>query len=123
MSLEEFAWGTAALAAANAVWMRLAITLFDFGNQRNKLLAALLWSIPTSALVHVGFRFGPIFYIFALMIFYAALLKWYDLEVGQTLKVAFVTPVLDAATYIILIRAGILPGLESAAVEFRSVFA
>ncbi len=61
--------------------MWLAITLFDFGNERNKLWAAILWSVRFSALVHAGFRYGFPFYIFAFMVFYAALLKWYDLEI------------------------------------------
>lgn len=119
MSLEEFPWRTAVLAAVNGIAMWLAIKLFDLGNERNKLWAAIIWSIPCSALVHVGFRlrFGGIFCLFALIIFYAALLKWYDLAVGQTLKVAVVTLGLDVAVYISLTRIGILPPFWTAAIS------
>ncbi len=109
MDFEEFAWRTIVLAAVNGVVMWLAIKLLGSWDERNKLPAAILWSIPISALVHLGFLFGLRFYIFALMIFYAALLKWYDLEIGQTLGVAFVTIVADVAAYIALTRIGILP--------------
>ncbi len=126
MSLEEFVWRTFVMTAANGLFMRLAITLFDLGNERNKLVAAILWSIPFSALVHVGLRFGGIFsavfYVLALMIFYAALLKWYDLEIGQTLKVAVVTLGLDVGSYILLTRVGILPPSATAAIAFHPAF-
>jgi len=122
VSFEEFAWRTFVLAAVNGVFMWLAITLFDFGNERNKLVAAILWSIPFSALVHVGFRFGLIFYVLAFMIFYAALLKWYDLEIGQTLGVAFVTILLDVGSYIGLTRVGILPAFGSSMLSVQLLF-
>lgn len=117
MSLDEFAGRTAVLAAVNGAVMWLAIKLFDFGNERNKLVAAVLWSIPFSALVHTGFMYGgymyiPIFYILALMIFYAALVKWYDLGIGQTFRVAFATIIADVVGYIALTRVGILPPLS-----------
>ena len=122
MSLEEFVWRTFVMTAANGLFMRLAITLFDLGNERNKLVAAILWSIPFSALVHVGFRFGGIFYILAFILFYAVLLKWYDMEIGQTLKVAVVTLGLDVGSYILRTRVGILPPSATAAIAFHPAF-
>lgn len=117
MDFEDFAWRTFVLATVNGVVMWLAIKLIGFWNERNKLPAAILWSIPISALVHTGFEFGgymyiPVFYVLAFMIFYGALLKWYDLEIGQTLGVAFVTIVADVAAYVALTRIGILPPLS-----------
>ena len=127
MSFDEFAWRTVVLATANGIWMWLAIMLFDFGNERNKLPAAILWSVPFSGLLHAGFvypltyvTFIP-FWFLASVIFYRALLKWYDLEIGQTLKVAFVTLVLDAGTYIALSRIGILPPFSTASIAFQPV--
>ncbi len=116
MSLEEFAWRTAVLAAVNGAVMWLVIKLFDFGNERNKLRAALLWSVPFSLLVHLHMQFGgaygmPPFLIMALMVFYGVLLKWYNLEIGQTIKVAIATLGLDVAAYIALTKVGVLPPL------------
>ncbi|NQT84158.1 hypothetical protein HQ563_14115 [bacterium] len=122
MSFEEFAWRTFVLAAVNGVFMWLAIKLLGFWNERNRLTAAILWSIPISVLIHVGFRFGGMFCMFGLWIFYAAVLKWYDLEIWQTLEVVFVTLILDVATYIALTRIGILPPFPTAAVALVPAF-
>ena len=125
MGFEEFAWRTVVLAAVNAFVMWLAIKLFDSGNERNEPVAAVLWSIPVLALVHFGFLFRwpysryP-FSLFGFVVFYAALLKWYDLEIGQTLKVAVVTLGLDVAAYIVFTRIGILPPFETASVFLRT---
>lgn len=130
MSLEEFAWRTVVLAVANGAFMRLAIALFDFGNERNKLLAAILWSIPFSALVHAGLWVwtrtglygGGVFWLMSLMLFYAALLKWYDLEIGQTVKATILTLLLDVGTYIALSKTAILPPIAGDAFASRVGF-
>lgn len=128
MNLEELAWRTLVLATANGVFLWLAIKLFDFGNERNKLPAAIVWSIPFSLLVHLHMKFGgaygiPPFLIMALLVFYGLLVKWYDLEFGQTIKVVVVTLGLDVGAYIALTRIGILPPFGTAAVVFQPLLA
>jgi hypothetical protein len=123
--LEEFAWRSVVLAAVNAFVMWLAIKLFDSGNDRNSLAAAVLWSTLFSALVHLGLFFPwpysryP-FSLFGFVVFYAALLKWYDLEIGEALKVAVVTLAADVGAYIALTKVGILPPFETASVFLRT---
>lgn len=64
----------------------------------------------------------PVFYVLAFMTFYAALLKWYDLEIGQTLKVAVLTLGIDVGAYIALTKIGILPPFRTASVLVHRLF-
>ena len=132
MSGEEFAWRTAVLVVVNGMVMWLAIKLFDFGNARNRLVAAILWSIPVSALLHAGFWIeavnpfslwvARIFHIAAMVIFYGALFKWYDLSAGQMLGVSVATVGVDVAAYAVLTELGVLPPFWTAAIAFTLSF-
>jgi hypothetical protein len=121
LDFDEFLWRTIVLTAVNGVVMWLAVMLFDFGNARNKLWVAILWSLVVSALIHIAIWIDAtdhqllwvarIFGMLALTVFYIALFKWYDMTGGQTLAVSVATVFVDVAAYIALTEIGVLPPL------------